>query len=300
VELRHLRYFVAVAEELHFRRAAERLHVSQPPLSQQIRALERELGVTLFERNRRRVELTAPGRALLTEARAVLAAVDHAVDLTQRVARGEAGALAVGFVGSAMYGALPDVLRDFRSARPGVELKLRELPTGAALEALAEERIDVGVVRPAQVDAGIAIDVVRREAVVVALPAAHRLARRRRLTLRDLGGEAMVVLSRREAPGLRGALDALGEPPGDVQEVSEIRTVLGLVSAGLGLSLVPESVSTGERAGVVFRPIEGRAPTVDLALAWRADDSSPALAAFLEVAHAGLSREPDAAPEPAP
>ena len=300
MELRHLRYFVAVAEELHFRRAAERLHVSQPPLSQQIRALERELGVTLFERNRRRVELTAPGRALLTEARGVLAAVDHAVDLTQRVARGEAGALAVGFVGSAMYGALPDVLRDFRTARPGVELKLRELPTGAALDALAEERIDVGVVRPAQVDAGIAIDVVRREAVVVALPAAHRLARRRRLTLRDLGGEAMVVLSRREAPGLRAALDALGEPPGDVQEVSEIRTVLGLVSAGLGLSLVPESVSTGERAGVVFRPIEGRAPTVDLALAWRADDSSPALAAFLEVAHAGLSQEPDAAPEEAP
>jgi DNA-binding transcriptional LysR family regulator len=293
VELRHLRYFVAVAEELHFRRAAERLHVSQPPLSQQIRALERELGVTLFERNRRRVELTAPGRALLTEARAVLAAVDHAVDLTQRVARGEAGALAVGFVGSAMYGALPDVLRDFRAARPGVELKLRELPTGAALEALAEERIDVGVVRPAQVDEGIAIDVVRREAVVVALPAAHALTRRRRLTLRDLGGEPMVVLSRREAPGLRGALDALGEPPGDVQEVSEIRTVLGLVSAGLGLSLVPESVSTGERAGVVFRPIEGRAPTVDLALAWRRDDTSPALAAFLEVAHAGLSEHRD-------
>src|SRR3954453_10103995 len=154
MELRHLRYFVAVAEELHFRRAAERLHVSQPPLSQQIRALERELGVTLFERNRRRVELTAAGSALLGEARGILAAVEHAVDLTQRVARGEAGALSVGFVGSAMYGALPDVVREFRASRPGVELRLRELPTGAALEALAAGGIDVGGVRAGRGDPG--------------------------------------------------------------------------------------------------------------------------------------------------
>src|SRR3954471_20944169 len=193
MELRHLRYFVAVAEELHFRRAAERLHVSQPPLSQQIRALERELGVTLFERNRRRVELTTAGEALLGEARGILAAVEHAVDLTQRVARGEAGALAIGFVGSAMYGRLPDVLREFHAARPAVQLRLRELPTGAALDALAEGRIDVGVVRPAQVEAGIAIDIVRREAVVVALPADHELAARRRLTLRELWGETFVL-----------------------------------------------------------------------------------------------------------
>jgi DNA-binding transcriptional LysR family regulator len=289
VELRHLRYFVAVAEELHFRRAAERLHVSQPPLSQQIRALERELGVELFKRNRRRVELTAPGRALLEEARTVLAAVDHAVEVTQRVARGEAGELSVGFVGSAMYGALPDVLRDFRVARPGIELALRELPTGAALEALSEGRIDVGVVRPAQVDDGIAIDIVRREAVVVALPDGHALAGRPRLSLRDLTGETLVLLPRREAPGLRAAVDTLGETPGGVQEVTEIRTVLGLVSAGIGVSLVPESVAGVERAGVVFLPLAGRAPTVDLALAWREDDPSPALAAFIALAHARLA-----------
>ncbi len=286
MELRHLRYFVAVAEELHFRRAAERLHVSQPPLSQQIRALERELGVELFSRNRRRVELTAPGRALLGRAREILAAVDDAVETTRRVARGEAGELAVGFVGSAMYGALPDVLREFRAMRPGVGLRLRELPTGAALDALAEGRIDVGVVRPAQVDAGIALDVVAREAVVVALPEAHRLAGRRRLALRDLAGEDFVLLARREAPGLRAAIDALGAEPHEVQEVAEVRTVLGLVAAGVGVSLVPEAVAGAERAGVRFLPLAGRAPTVDLALAWREGDGSPALAAFRELAHA--------------
>jgi DNA-binding transcriptional LysR family regulator len=289
VELRHLRYFVAVAEELHFRRAAERLHVSQPPLSQQIRALERELGVELFSRNRRRVELTAPGRALLGRAREILAAVDDAVETTRRVARGEAGELAVGFVGSAMYGALPDVLREFRAMRPGVALRLRELPTGAALDALAEGRIDVGVVRPAQVDAGIALDVVAREAVVVALPEAHRLAGRRRLALRDLAGEDFVLLARREAPGLRAAIDALGAEPHEVQEVAEVRTVLGLVAAGVGVSLVPEAVAGAERAGVRFLPLAGRAPTVDLALAWREDDGSPALAAFRELAHARMA-----------
>jgi DNA-binding transcriptional LysR family regulator len=289
VELRHLRYFVAVAEELHFRRAAERLHVSQPPLSQQIRALERELGVELFSRNRRRVELTAPGRALLGRAREILAAVDDAVETTRRVARGEAGELAVGFVGSAMYGALPDVLREFRAMRPGVGLRLRELPTGAALDALAEGRIDVGVVRPAQVDAGIALDVVAREAVVVALPEAHRLAGRRRLALRDLAGEDFVLLARREAPGLRAAIDALGAEPHEVQEVAEVRTVLGLVAAGVGVSLVPEAVAGAERAGVRFLPLAGRAPTVDLALAWREDDGSPALAAFRELAHARMA-----------
>jgi DNA-binding transcriptional LysR family regulator len=296
MELRHLRYFVAVAEELHFRRAAERLHVSQPPLSQQIRALEAELGVTLFERNRRRVELTAAGAALLGEAQAILAQVDHAVDLTRRVARGEAGALAVGFVGSAMYGRLPDVVRAFHAERPGVALRLREFPTGEALEALADGRIDVGVVRPAQVDAGLEIDVVQREDVLAALPSGHRLAERESLALGDLGGEAFVLLARREAPGLFGALDAamseLGVAPREVQEVSELRTVLGLVSAGVGVSLVPASVASGERSGVVFRPLTGRVPTVELALAWRAGDPSPSLAAFLELARRELRSAP--------
>jgi DNA-binding transcriptional LysR family regulator len=296
VELRHLRYFVAVAEELHFRRAAERLHVSQPPLSQQIRALETELGVTLLERNRRRVELTAAGAALLAEARAILAQVDHAVELTQRVARGEAGALAIGFVGSAMYGRLPDVVRAFHAERPSVDLRLREFPTAEALAALADGRIDVGVVRPGKVEAGVEIDVVQREEVLAALPDRHRLASRTSLALGDLGGEAFVLLARREAPGLFGALDAamseIGVAPREVQEVSELRTVLGLVSAGVGVSLVPASVASGERSGVVFRPLTGRAPTVELALAWRAGDASPALAAFLELARTGLRGPP--------
>jgi DNA-binding transcriptional LysR family regulator len=299
VELRHLRYFVAVAEELHFRRAAERLHVSQPPLSQQIRQLEAELGVTLFERNRRRVELTAAGVALLGEARQILAAVEHAGDLTRRVARGEAGALAIGFVGSAMYGRLPDVVREFHAARPSVRLRLRELPTGESLEALADGRIDVAVVRPAQVDSELEIDVVQREDVVAALPEGHRLAASGTVDLAQLGGEAFVLLARREAPGLHGSLAAAMDrdhvAPAEVQEVSELRTVLGLVSAGVGVSLVPASVAAAERSGVVFRPLTGPAPTVELALAWRRGDASPVVAAFLGLARAGL-RGGEAAP----
>jgi DNA-binding transcriptional LysR family regulator len=297
VELRHLRYFVAVAEELHFRRAAERLHVSQPPLSQQIRALEAELGVKLFERNRRRVELTEAGEALLGEARQILAQVEHATDLTKRVARGEAGALAIGFVGSAMYGRLPDVVRTFHADRPSVALRLREFPTGEALEALADGRIDVGVVRPAaQALPGVEVDVVQREPVIAALPEGHRLAARDEVDLAETGGEAFVVLPRHEAPGLFGSLDAalteLHVVPREMQEVSELRTVLGLVSAGVGIAIVPESVAVGERSGVVFRRLKGRVPTVDLAVAWRTGETSPAVLAFLELARAELRKAP--------
>jgi DNA-binding transcriptional LysR family regulator len=173
-----------------------------------------------------------------------------------------------------------------------VALRLRELPTAEALAALADGRIDVGVVRPGKVEPGVEIDVVQREEVLAALPDRHRLASRTSLALGDLGGEAFVLLARREAPGLFGALDAamseIGVAPREVQEVSELRTVLGLVSAGVGVSLVPASVASGERSGVVFRPLTGRAPTVELALAWRAGDASPTLAAFLELARTGL------------
>jgi DNA-binding transcriptional LysR family regulator len=193
-----------------------------------------------------------------------------------------------------MYGRLPDVVREFHAARPAIDLRLRELPTGEALDALAEGRIDVGVVRPAQVPPGVEIDVVQREKVVAALPAGHPLAEQSRVALADLGGEAFVLLARREAPGLHASLTRamadFGVAPREVQEVSELRTVIGLVSAGVGVSLVPASVSTAERAGVVFRPLKGRAPTVELALAWRAADAgSPVLAAFLELAHDRLS-----------
>jgi DNA-binding transcriptional LysR family regulator len=288
MELRQLRYFVAVAEELHFRRAAERLHMSQPPLSQAIRALEAEVGAELLVRNRRRVDLTPAGAAFLEEARAVLAAADAAADLARRTARGEAGRLSVGFVGSAMYGRLPEVLRVFRAGHPGVDLRLRELTTPDQLEALRRGRIDVGVLRLAHEVEDIEVQTLMRERVMVALPSTHPLASSEKLHLSALVDEPLVLLSRREAPGLRDSIAlAVAEAGGAghvVQEVAEMQTVIGLVAAGLGVSFVPESVAAAGRHDVTFRELEGDAPSVELALAWPRGEASALVQAFLKTA----------------
>ncbi len=293
MELRHLRYFVAVAEELHFHRAAARLHISQPPLSQQVRALETELGVLLLERNRRSVALTAAGAVFLREAREILAAVDSATEAARSVARGEAGRLALGFVGSAMHGALPGVLRAHRRAFPKVQLVLTELPTAGQLEALQAGRIDVGVLRPPVREPGLAFETIHTEPLVVALPEDHALAGAEEITLGDLVQQPWVLLARRESPGLYESLgqamaDAGGVPQ-VVQEAREMQTVVGLVSAGVGVSLVPASVGADGHRGVAYRPVAGASPSVALALAWRPEDKSPVLAAFLESARAAAA-----------
>ncbi len=293
MELRHLRYFLAVAEELHFRRAAERLHISQPPLSQQVRALEAELGVVLLERNRRGVALTPAGSVFLAEARVILAAVDTAAESARSVARGAAGRLSIAFVGSAMHSALPAVLRAHRLAFPQVELALRELPTGGQAEALRAGRIDVGVIRPPVDEPDLTVETIHSEPVVVALPDGHRLAAREQVALGDLLGEGFVLLARRETPGLHDtllrALAEAGGAPRVVQEVREMQTVVGLVAAGLGVSLVPASVGADAHAGIAYRPVADPAPTVSLALAWRTADRSAVLDAFLETARAHAS-----------
>jgi DNA-binding transcriptional LysR family regulator len=285
MELRHLRYFVVVAEELHFRRAAERLHMSQPPLSQQIRALEDELGVALLERNRRRVELTAAGAAFYERARDILDSVDEASRLARRVNRGEVGRLAVGFVGSAMYTRVPELLGAFSARYEEVDVHLRELTTAAQLRQLESGQIDVGFIRPASERAGLAIETVEREPVVVALPESHRLAAEAALDLEQLAGETLVLLGREESPGVRESLAGATERVhGDVQEVREMQTVIALVRAGVGISLVPGSVRALAREGVVYRELREGGPTVELAMAWRSEDRSPVLAAFQEVA----------------
>lgn len=293
MELRHLRYFVAVAEELHFHRAAERLHISQPPLSQQIRALEAELGVQLLERNRRSVSLTAAGAVYLHEAREILAAVEHATETARSVARGESGRLAVGFVGSAMHGALPDVLRAHRRAYPKVALALRELPTAGQLEALASGRIDVGVLRPPVLEPALAFETIHTEPFVVALPADHPLAAEDEVALVALLDEPFVLLARREAPGLHLSLNeamfAAGGIPRVVQEAREMQTVVGLVAAGLGVSLVPASVGADAHHGVAYRPVAGEPPVVELALAWKPDALTPVVEAFLATARAQMA-----------
>jgi DNA-binding transcriptional LysR family regulator len=293
MELRHLRYFVAVAEELHFHRAAERLHISQPPLSQQIRALERELGVALFERNRRRVELTPAGASFLEEARGILEATERAADNARRVAAGELGSLRIGFVGSATFSpTLPAILREFRDCYPDVDLRLRELQTTEQLASLTAGRIDVGVIRgpleSADLAAGLELLVIQREQLVVAVHDSHPLAPKRRLRAADLRGETFVILRRREAPGLFASLakvmHSAGGMPTDVLEVAEMQTILGLVASGFGVSLVPASVGEAERAGISFRPLADPSPEIELALAWRAQTRSAVRDAFLRVA----------------
>ena len=206
MELRHLRYFVVVAEELHFRRAAERLHMSQPPLSQQIRALEEEVGATLLLRNQRQVELTAAGAAFLERAREILTLVEDAALEARRVQRGEVGRLAIGFVGSAMYSFVPELLRAFREQFPDVVLRLQELGTSEQLRQLENGRLDVGFMRLPVLRPELRVETVCEEPVIAALPDLHPLAAKRRLSLEDLEGQPLVLLTRSGAPGLRAAL----------------------------------------------------------------------------------------------
>jgi DNA-binding transcriptional LysR family regulator len=285
LELRHLRYFVAVAEELHFRRAAERLHMSQPPLSQQIRQLEALVGADLLERTQRRVELTAAGASFYAAARDILDAADRAVRQARRVARGEVGHLAVAFVGSAIYSVVPEILRAFRTAHPAVELTLTELTTAAQVQALAAGRADVGFLRPPVDDPGLEVRTVLREPLVAAVPDGHRLAAEPGVRLDELAGEPLVLLSGRHSPAYRATLGALAGPmidaPGrDLLHVAEMQTAIGLVAAGVGISIVPASLRGLSRPGVTYVEIDGDPPTIELALAWRSGDTSPVLAAF--------------------
>ena len=295
MELRHLRYFVAVAEELHFRRAAERLHMSQPPLSQQIRQLEQEVGAQLLSRNQRRVELTAAGAAFLVRARDILDAVEDAARQARRVQRGEVGRLAVGFVGSAMYSFVPELLRAFREQAPDIALRLHELGTTEQLRQLDDGRLDVGFLRTPGRWPGLSFETVLEEPVVVAMPDVHPLAQRSLVRLADLVGESLVLLTPAGSPGLRAALASsiaqLGGEERIIQEVAEMQTVIGLVAAGVGISLVPESVRALVRHGVTYRPLDDTAPVVRLAMAWRATDESPVLTAFLEKARAAAPAE---------
>jgi DNA-binding transcriptional LysR family regulator len=275
-----------VAEELHFRRAAERLHMSQPPLSQQIRNLEEDVGATLLVRNQRRVELTAAGEAYLARARDILAAVEDAAREARRVQRGEVGRLDVGFVGSAMYSVVPELLRAFRERFPEVGLRLRELGTTEQLRRLEDGRLDVGFLRPPGPRSGLSIETVLREPVVAAVPEHHPLAGAAEIRIEDLAGAPLVLMTRAGAPGLRDALAQLTDGVAEdaiVQEVNEMQTLVGLVAAGVGVSLVPQSLRALTRAGVVYRDLAGDVPTVRLSAAWRTGDDSPVLAAFLEL-----------------
>jgi len=288
MELRQLRYFVAVAEELHFRRAAARLHMSQPPLSQQIAALEAELGCQLLARTRRQVELTPAGAAFLRDARAVLADLEGAAGRARALNAGLSGVLRVSFVGSALFSIVPSLVQRFRQVRPGVSLELRESSTVDQLRALESGVIDAGLVRsPLDPPAGIAIERIATEPTIVAVPTDHPLARLRRIPFARLAGEPLVLFPREQAPGFHDLivtrLAATGGASNIVQRAPETLTIIGLVAAGVGLSPVPASVASLALHGVTYRPLT-RAPAAELALVTRADDSSSLIPTFAECA----------------
>jgi DNA-binding transcriptional LysR family regulator len=287
MELRHLRYFLVVAEELHFGRAATRLHITQPPLSQQIRQLEDELGVPLFQRTKRRVQLTDAGRAFREAAQQMLDQAEQAVRTAQRVHRGEIGPLTVGFVGSAMAGRFSEILLAFRTRFPEVALTLQELTTGQQVEALRQRRIDIGVLRPPIGEEDFAFETIDRESFVVVLPKTHPLAAQQRIPLRALAQETVVMVPRDLGPGVED--DAVefcqraGCYPQRLAGATQMLTVIGLVAAGMGLSLVPASMQTVRWKGIVYRPVQDRMPPADLTVAWRHDETSAVVKMFVGV-----------------
>ena len=290
MELRHLRYFIAVAEELHFGRAAERLGISQPPLSQQIQALEEEIGARLFERTNRRVELTDAGRLFLDESRQVLAQVDKAVLLARRAHLGELGELKIGFTSSAPFtSTIPSSIHAFRKAYPDVHLDLQEMSSRQVLKALLEESLQVGVIRPLALPDAVHRVELFREPLVAVLRADHPLAAGSEdgLAIAALAEEPFVFFPRSYGTGLYDQVIALtrqaGFSPRIAQEASEAMTIIGLVSAGLGVSILPASFRRTRVDGVVYRTLSDPEATTAVWLVRRQNEGSPLALSFIDL-----------------
>lgn len=294
MELRQLRYFLAVAQELHFGRAAERAHIAQSPLSRQIKQLEDALGVTLFRRTKHRVELTGAGHALIPEAKAILAATEQARRSVVRAEAGMVGQLRIGYTNTAIYTALPKILVEYRRQYPGVELVLRDgILTPTQLQSLRDKQLDLGFLRPPVEGAEIGLLPIARERLIVALPDNHPLAGRTRIDMKDLAAEHFIVFSRTLYSALSNLIlrmcqDA-GFQPRIAQEVGDIPTMIMLVSYGMGVSLVPSSSRNMRVKGVVFRNIAGGGPQLEIALAWNQGIASPIRDGFVNVARSVLA-----------
>lgn len=288
IELRQLRQFVAVAEELHFGRAAARLHMTQPPLTLAVQSLERALGAALFLRTRRSVQLTPAGAALLPQAQRLLAAADELPRVAQAAAAGLSGQLRLAFVSNIAYGPLPEWLRSFRQAHPDVALQLREATLDVQLAAFDADEIDAGFVlhAPDAAPPGFAAWVAQSEPLVMALPEKHPAAALRTLRLAAVAAEPLVIFPRQIAPSLYDAVlsayRAQGATPRIGQEAIQMQTIVNLVSAGMGVAWVPESVTRLQRPGVVYRPVRDADLRCETSLLWR-EPASPVVQRF--VAH---------------
>lgn len=289
LELRQLRYFLAVAEEMHFGRAAAKLHMTQPPLSQTIQALEATLGTALFTRSTRSIALTAAGLALLPEARRILQQAQGLPALVQRAAAGASGHLSLAFVSIADYSILPPYLRTFRQSHAAVQIELREATSDVQLIALEKGEIDAGLIIPPIPDRLrnlLAYQKVLSEPLILAVPESFA-TKTHDVSLLDYQHLPLIIFPRKIAPALHdlilGCFRELGLTPAISQEAIQMQTIVGLVSAGMGCALVPQSVSNLKRPGVEYRELEDETALIETGLAWRKDNTSPVLQAFLEL-----------------
>jgi len=286
IELRHLHYFIAVAEELNFSRAADRLHMAQPPLSQQIRQLEEELGFPLFHRTKRRVALTEAGHIFLTQARQVLQQLEHAIQIGRQASRGEVGQLTVGFVSSTAYNILPFVLQAFRRSIPNVKLELQELTTREQVQAVLDGKLDIGFVRPPIKSPELASTVIFRESLIVALPETHSLHKRKKVSVKALANEPFILFPRIVAPGLHDLILSLclqaGFNPQVTQEAIQMQTIVSLVAAEMGVAIVPFSLQNLQRQGVIYKPLQETTPLAEVVVICRKNPTAIAQR-FLEI-----------------
>lgn len=298
MELRHLRYFIATAEELNFRRAAERLHVAQPALSTQIQQLEEELGgVRLLDRDRHHVALTAAGKVFLEHGRRVLRAAEEAARAAGRAARGETGQLSIGFIAQLSYEWLPNVLRSFRRGSPDVEITLTELTPTRQIEELLARRIDLGIIGLGlpEPHEELEVAVMMEENLVAALPLDHPLAKRRTLALAELAGERFIFTARADAPAFSPWLVSLcqkaGFEPRVALEADRSPSSLNYVAAGFGVAIFPAQIGRLTMPGVRFVPLDrANTPGYQLCVAWRRDNATPALERFLNTARGVVGR----------
>jgi DNA-binding transcriptional LysR family regulator len=297
MELRHLRYFQAVAEELHFARAAERLGISAPTLTQQVQALERDLGVMLLRRTKRSVVLTDAGRRFLDEAGATLRRAEQAIEVARRAARGEIGRIEIGYVtSSSCLGLISTVIAAFRRSHPLVEVQLHRMETVRQLSALADGQIDVGFLRPPlRYPVGITGSVIWRQPFIIAIPADHPLAAGERVRIASLAGEPFIASSVELELGFGGQIQEIAAEgkftPKIVDRAPDILTILTLVAAGVGCAFVPASFRRIAMPGVVYRDLAGPERNALLAAARRRNDPAPAVKAFLRVLKVALERQ---------
>lgn len=288
MELRQLKYFIAVAEELHFGRAAERCHIAQPPLSQQVKRLEEELGVTLLERTSRKVALTPEGREFLKRCRDIRDRLEEAVIHVQDMAQGLEGLLRVGFIGPASLSRLPAAIRAFREANSNIRLDFSAKSTTEQLPMLRGDRLDVAFVRLFGHDTtGLKSMVFLREPYMLAFPDGHPFTKRERVDITDLEGEPLIFNQRIAQPALyrslMGSFHKAGFMPNIVQEVNTEQSTVALVATGLGSALVPASSAGDQRAGVTFRPLDGDLPQWEITALWKEKKENALLAKFLSV-----------------